>query len=246
MSAHALATGHHRHRRLQESEPAASSAGDPPGSRPMVPHAPQELTSLALTEDGRDEHAGANLLLHASEKNQKDRVLKHVDSERDAKQGGQEHSNHIVQVSSGSDKQHREQGAMSIASAGALTAFRTPKLASTSSLKYVSTHNGNTGLTQNSHATWVADSIRQSVTGALDQAMEALEAELARKLPGRLQSGVHASGAGESGVRGVLPGTTDYQPARQETSVRTNEVSSQLDKTDRVQLSKSGSGCGDL
>jgi hypothetical protein len=217
MSAHALATGHHRHRRLQESEAAASSAGDEPGSRPMVPHAPQGGASLALTEDGKDEHAGANLLLHARKDNEKTKALKHLDSQRDAKEAGQEHSNHVAQVSSCSDHQRREQRAMSSGSAEALPAFRTPKLASTSTLKYVSTTNGNTGLTQNSHATWVADSIRQSVTGALDQAMEALEAELARKLPGRLQSGVLASGAGESGVRGVLPGTTDYQPARQET-----------------------------
>ncbi|NJO34189.1 MAG: hypothetical protein HC869_14715 [Rhodospirillales bacterium] len=66
----------------------------------------------------------------------------------------------------------------------------TPALRAASQLESVS-RRPSSRHTQQSRATWVADSIRQSVTGALDQAMEALEAELAIKLPSRQKQPEH-------------------------------------------------------
>lgn len=245
-SAHSMAgAGHHRHRKLQDpqesvsAEARPSSAGDQAGTRQLVPHAPQDCRSLPKTGASSKQHGYTGTMLEERTRhpNGPDGSSRRssFDPGRDDDWAGPMHAHRLAGQSNGPDQQEVE---FSNTSAGVLPTFRTPKLEPVSGRNPAS--HRDSGVTQHSHGTWVADSIRQSVTGALDQAMEALEAELARKLPGRVQSDKHTLRSGEGVVRRIAPEATEAQEPSP------SHIESQLDDIARMQVNEFGSGCGDL
>lgn len=237
----------HRHRKLQQPpeycrpEVASSKAGDAMGCRQLVPHAPREYTSMPQPGGcpTKHVHTSASSGNHTCDNDRKDRCSRtSVDPVCNSGQPWTEppHSHQTAAHGTGIDQQ---QEPFPSTSAEVLQTFQTPRLVSASGQNTTGVRKGDSGLTQQSHATWVADSIRQSVTGALDQAMEALEAELARKLPGRLQSDKRASWSSEGDTsKGALEPTGFQGP--------TESVRYRIDDIARMHVNEFGSGCGDL
>ena len=239
--------GRHRHRKLQQpqesfrTEVTPSSAGDTLGCRPLVPHAPQEYSSMPPTGSGPAQHVHTSALSdnHSCGADRKDSCFSRTfEPVRDSDHPLSE-APHPGRLSACAASADQQQGPFPSTSAGMLHTFQTPRVVSKSGKATASVHNGDSGLTQQSHATWVADSIRQSVTGALDQAMEALEAELARKLPGKLQPDKRTRRSSEGGVRQGALEPIGFQ-------VPTEKVDYRLDDIARMQVNEFGSDGGDL
>lgn len=174
------ASSNHRHRRLQHQYDSRISRSNAAANMTYWQHAPHEPDDSVHQAQSRSQW-------HTIDNSSTSRDYRcSFAASRESKSANR--ALHMNKPAERGPERRRPDSELSLASARMLPTYTTPKCASKAKENPTGMQNRDSGVTQQSHGTWVADSIRQSVTGALDEAMEALEAELSRNLPEHLSS----------------------------------------------------------